>query len=617
MNDMIKKNTQPDGFWNVDFQPIGLRGTCEAGLSLLDCARHLGVDLVNLCGGAGKCGQCIVQVIDGDATPLTENEKNVLSAEDSGRGYRLACEAVPLSNVRVSLPPGSLTAPQRTQVESIGSLAAPEALVAICDIKLAPPGSGDLRSDYRRLTDELLKMKGISGISMCPEVLCELPAHLRNNAWEARVVLREKEIIGLADKTDRALGLAVDIGTTKVAAYLVDLESGKTLASKGEMNPQINYGEDIIARFVYAQASAIRAQRLQKILVDALNQMTADLCSKAGVSRGNVFDVVVVCNTAMHHLLLNLPTDSLSRAPYLPVIDRAMDVKASQIGLKTAKGAYVHLLPNIAGYVGSDHVAMLLAVGILQEKGVCLALDIGTNTEICLSSRGRMSSLSCASGPAFEGAHIKCGMRAADGAIERLKIENNTIRYQTIGGKPARGLCGSGILDVLAQMYAAGAIEKSGRMNESHPLIKDNDGFKETVLVSKEQKDSRSSRITFSQKDVREIQLAKGAIRTGIDVLLATHHLKPIDIDKVFIAGAFGSYIDVHSAKEVGMLPEIPSERFVQVGNAAGLGSRLALISKVKREEAVQIAHEVNYIELAAFPDFSTIFANAMYLDPG
>ena len=572
------------------------------------------MDLVNLCAGVGKCGKCVVHIMEGRVNHPTAIEKNILAPEQIAKGYRLACETSPMSDLKVAVPPESLTTPQRAQVESIEMPVVPEPLIKFYNVKLSPSNSDDLRSDYRRIADEISERFDTKNVSIPLKILQELPSYFRKNVREVGVVIREKEIIGLVDGNTAPLGLAVDIGTTKIAAYLVDLHTGETLARKGEINPQVNYGEDVIARFVYAQSSREKAYRLHRILIETLNKMLADLCNRAGVSPIDVFDIVIVCNTAIHHLFLQLSTESLSRAPYIPVMDSEMDVKASELGLKAAPNSYVHLLPNIAGYVGADHVAMLLGVDILHREGVCLAIDIGTNTEICLSKQGHLSSLSCASGPAFEGAHIKFGMRAADGAIERLKIENDKIRYQTIGGKPARGICGSGILDVFAEMYRVGALGKNGRMNAEHPLIIDNNGHKEIVLSEKEQDNSIISNITFSQKDVREIQLAKGAIRTGIEVLLKAHDLKTEAIDEIIIAGAFGTYIDVESAKTVGMLPNIPSGRFVQVGNAAGLGSRLALISRKKREEAIRISRKVNYIELGSFPDFSTMFAEALYL---
>jgi uncharacterized 2Fe-2S/4Fe-4S cluster protein (DUF4445 family) len=315
----------------------------------------------------------------------------------------------------------------------------------------------------------------------------------------------------------------------------------------------------------------------------------------------------------MHHLFVGLPVLQLARAPYVPAVTSALDVKARDLGLHLAPGANLHLLPNIAGYVGADHVAMLLATGVAQAEGVVLAIDIGTNTEVCLVNRGVSISTSCASGPAFEGAHIKHGMRAARGAIERLRLADGQVEYQTIGGAPPVGLCGSGILDALAHLYRAGVLDRGGRMGE-HPRVRGEGEQREYVLVAEDERDDGRPAITFTQKDVRELQLAKGAMRTGINMLLETAGLAADDVKEVIIAGAFGTYIDVASAIAIGMLPALPLERFHQVGNAAGMGAKLALISRSKRAEVRTIGERVGYLELATDPQFSITFAQAMYL---
>jgi len=286
-----------------------------------------------------------------------------------------------------------------------------------------------------------------------------------------------------------------------------------------------------------------------------------------------------------------------------------MDIKARDLGLKIAPGAYTHLLPNIAGFVGADHTSMLLATEAWRAEGVLLAIDIGTNTEVSLIDGGWITSVSCASGPAFEGGHIKDGMRAARGAIERLRLVSDDIQYQTIEGAPPVGLCGSGILDAMAQLYLAGIIEESGRMVEGHPRLR-RGKQREFVLVSEEERGDKPA-IVITQQDVRELQLAKAAIRTGIQVLLETNRRTDEEIGQVVIAGAFGSYIDVASAITIGMLPALPLDRFRQVGNAAGMGAKLALISRHKRAEAQALASRVNYIELASAPDFMHTFVQA------
>jgi uncharacterized 2Fe-2S/4Fe-4S cluster protein (DUF4445 family) len=311
--------------------------------------------------------------------------------------------------------------------------------------------------------------------------------------------------------------------------------------------------------------------------------------------------------------LLRLPVKQLALSPFVPAVSRALEVRAGELGLNIAPGAYVHLLPNIAGFVGADHVSILLATDAWQAKKTTVALDIGTNTEVSLIYKGKIATTSCASGPAFEGGHIKYGMRAATGAIERLRIDGDKIQYQTIDGAPPVGICGSGILDALAQLYLAKIIDEGGRMINNRPRVRTYKGQHEFILVSKGERNGKPA-ITITQHDVRELQLAKAAIRTGIQVLLETSDCSEDDINQVIIAGAFGTYIDVASAVAIGMLPSLPPNCFRQVGNAAGMGAKLALISPKSRAQAEAIASRVSYIELASAPKFEQVFVQANYL---
>jgi uncharacterized 2Fe-2S/4Fe-4S cluster protein (DUF4445 family) len=320
-----------------------------------------------------------------------------------------------------------------------------------------------------------------------------------------------------------------------------------------------------------------------------------------------------VGNTAMHHLFLRLPVKQLALSPFVPAASRALEVRAGELGLNIAPGAYIHLLPNIAGFVGADHVSMLLATDAWQAKKTTVALDIGTNTEVSLICRGKIITTSCASGPAFEGGHIKYGMRAATGAIEHLRIDGDKIQYQTIGGASPVGICGSGILDALAQLYIAEIIDEGGRIIDNGPRVRTYKGQHEFTLVSKEERKGKPA-ITITQSDVRELQLAKAAIRTGIQILLETSGCAEDDIKQVIIAGAFGTYIDVASAITIGILPPLPLNCFQQVGNAAGTGARLALISLKSRAKAQAIASRVSYIEMASSPGFQPTFIQASYL---
>jgi len=594
--------------YTIDFEPVGRRGQFYGDQNLLECARQLSVDIVSICGGIGNCDRCKVQVIAGKVSRPTLEEEAELSPSELEQGYRLACQTFPESDVKLHVPPESLTAPQRTQIEGLEVDVKPAPLVRGLEAHLTPPTLGSPQADAQNLWGALAA-HGVEGGTIDFQVQQTLSTQIRENNWQVNVALREDEIVAIGAPSTRWLGLAVDIGTTKVAGYLIDLKSGKTLASKGLMNPQISYGEDVVSRIVAASKSPADAAKLQSLLSEALSQLAADLCAETDTKPSEIVEAVVVGNTAIHHLFLGLPVKQLGLSPYVPTIDTAVDVKARELGLKIAPGAYVHLLPNIAGYVGADHVAMLLAARLAEADQTSLAIDIGTNTEICLNHKGVMTSVSCASGPAFEGAHIKFGMRAAPGAIEHVRLDEGRLEVQTIGGEAPVGICGSGLLDVVAQLRQNEVIERSGKM-VAHPLVRDRDGKPEFVLAERQGLDD----ITLSQKDVRELQLAKAAIRLGIQALVEAEGLSENDLEQVIIAGAFGTFIDVKSAITIGMLPDLPLERFTQVGNAAGTGARLALISKTEREKADEIARRDNYIELAKIPNFNRKFAEATYL---
>jgi uncharacterized 2Fe-2S/4Fe-4S cluster protein (DUF4445 family) len=592
---------------SVEFEPVGRRGRCPEGQSLLECARQLSVDLVSICGGVGMCKHCRVQIVSGSVTELTPKEQKGLSEREIQQNFRLACLTYPRSDVKIYVPPESLTALQRTQVEGLELSVEPEPPVRSLDLQLAAPTLDSPRADDQNLWAALAEQHDVPPGAVDHQVRQSLSRQLREFGWRAQVALRDAEIVAVGAPSVRWLGLAADIGTTKIAVYLVDMESGQTLASKGLMNPQISYGEDVVSRIFAAGRSPENAAKLQKLLVDVVNETAAALCSEVEANPSDIVEAVIVGNTAIHHLFLGLPVQQLGMSPYVPAVRSAIDVKGRDLGLRFAPGGYVHLLPNIAGYVGADHVAMLLATRLAEFSHVVLALDVGTNTEICLNCRGKMTSLSCPSGPAFEGAHIKFGMRAAPGAIEHVRLTGNKLAIQTIGGEPPVGICGSGLMDMVAQMRLNNVLDSSGRMRPQHPLVRSRDGMAEFVLV--EQADREA--ITVSQRDVRELQLAKAAIRLGVRALVEAEGLAEESIEEVIISGAFGTFIDVESAIVIGMVPPLPLERFKQIGNAAGTGARLALISRSQRDKAREIALRARYIELACMPDFHRKFAEA------
>jgi len=577
----------------------------------LDCAQKLGAGLVSICGGRGICGGCKIQVLNGTVSEPTSIEMQKFSLKVLQEGYRLACQTYPTSDCKLWVPVESMSISQRTQVEGLELGVRLDPPVRTYHLELPPPSLSDQRADAERMLEALNQQ--VHCLTIDVDVLRNLSPRLRSWNWQAQASVRNKEVIALSPWPSRQLGLAIDLGTTKIAGYLVDLSNGQTLAAKGIMNPQISYGEDIVARISHVIASPAGGTRMRKLAIGALNKLAGEMCHIVSAKLEEIVEVVIVGNTAMHHLLLSLPVKQLACSPFLPAVSEALDIKARDIGLHIATGAYVHLLPNIAGFVGADHVAMLLATEVGQADGLSIALDIGTNTEVCLASDGKMTSVSCASGPAFEGGHIKDGMRAARGAIERLRLVDDEVRYQTIDGAPPAGICGSGILDTLAQLYLNGVLSERGRMMDNHPRVRTHEGQREFVIVSEEERDGLPA-ISITQRDVRELQLAKAAIQTGIQVLLEEGNYCGRDIKQVIIAGAFGSYIDVSSAIVIGMLPSLPLGCFRQVGNAAGTGARLALISRSKRAEAQTIARQVGYIELATAPHFMPTFVEAMYI---
>lgn len=599
--------------YTIDFQPVGRRGRCGHNESLLACARRLGLGINSVCGEAGTCGSCKVRVSSGTVSEPTSNELGIFSPQELRDGWRLACQAYPRSDCSLSVPPESMTAPQRTQVEGLETAVHPEPPVQAYHLQMSTPSLSDLQADADRLLGALNRQHQLHCSRVDIDVLRTLSPRLRSWDWECQASVRADEVVAVGPWPGRQLGLAVDLGTTKVAGYLVDLTDGRTLAARGVMNPQISYGEDIISRITRAISSPEQGLQLQMTVVEALNELITNLCTEIGAGEEEIVEAVVVGNTAMHHLFLGLPVNQLALSPFMPAVSGALDIKSGDLGLHIAPGAYVHLLPNIAGFVGGDHVAMLLATEAWRAEGPLVALDIGTNTEVSLAKDGEITAVSCASGPAFEGGHIKDGMRATSGAIERVRIAGDSIQYQTIDEAPPVGICGSGILDALAQLCLAGNVTGAGRMKDNHPRVRISKKQREFVLVSEEER-GRSPAIVITQQDLRELQLAKAAIRTGIQVLLETARCTEEEIKQVIIAGAFGSYIDVSSAIAVGMLPSLPLDRFRQVGNAAGMGAKLALVSLSQRTQAQTTASRVQYVELAGAPGFMQTFIQAGYL---
>ena len=599
--------------YQIELQPIGRRGPCPAGESLLESARRLGVELISVCGGIGKCKSCKIQVMEGRFSDLTPSEVEAFNEEEVKNGWRLACKTYAQSDCKVCVPPESLSTAQRLQVEGIDIDIPLDPPIISVTCMTEPPSLSNPIADAENL---LRKIGSFGPLDVDINVLRNLSSQLREWNWILTAHIRNHEVIAVSPTYSQSLGLAVDLGSTKIAGYLIDLDTGKKLASHGMMNPQIAHGEDIISRITIAVRSKNGQCLLADLAREAIMKLAQDLCAKVGASTEEILEVVIVGNTAMHHLILGLPVDQLARSPFVPAISGDLHVKARDIGLKFAPGAYVYFPPNIAGFVGPDHVAVLAATSLEWSKGNTIVLDIGTNTEISLIGRGKITSTSCPSGPAFEGYHIKDGVRAAPGAIEKVWIVHDGVNYKTIDNADPIGICGSGILDAVSQLHLVGVLNKGGRMLEgSHARVVHKNDHLEFILASKAENFTRLD-ISITQKDVREVQLGKAAIQAALKILAESQGISHEEVDKVIIAGAFGSYIDISNAISIGMLPSLPLSKFHQVGNAAGIGAKLYLMSSAKRKEVGDLLSRITYLELAVTREFSKAFTRACLLGP-
>ncbi len=602
----------------INFQPIGKRAAAASGNSVLRVAQEAGIDIASVCGGIGACDSCKIQLVKGRLSLPTLEEQALFSQVELDAGYRLACQAFPQSDLTIEIPPESLTAPQRLQLEGQAQIVEVDPAVVPLQLDIPEPTIDDLRADTVRVNDAVQSTGRLPGVKFPASILEEISPLLRSSRWRVTLAIRKDLVVSVLPSDKPLYGLAVDVGTTKLAAYLCDLDSGKIMAKAGAMNPQTAFGEDVISRISYANSVKDGAKTMQSRLVEALNGLIETLLLQAKVGGSlikneQIVEAGVVGNTAMHHLFAGLPVRQLGAAPYVPAVSEAMELDAARVGLHIAPGSKVYLPPNIAGYVGADHVAMLLATGAWDASQATIALDIGTNTEISLRANSQLLACSCASGPAFEGAHIQAGMRAAPGAIERVQVIQGTLHTQTIDNQPAIGICGSGILDTIACLRELGVIDHKGTFQEGHLSTRESDHKKEFVLID-QSRSGNGQDLVVTRQDINEIQLAKGAIRTGIEALLESANMQADDIQHFIIAGAFGTYINVRSAIEIGMFPSLPLERFSQVGNAAGAGARQMLLSLKQRSVAEEIARRVKYVELSTYPNFTNIFARSLFL---
>jgi len=621
-----REELERPGQVKIIFFPYGKREWFAKGeVTVLEAAQAQGIDLSSLCGGKGTCGKCKVKIEKGIEAlgPLTLQELKHVTEEEMKAGYRLACEIKPTTSIVVYVPERSRVGKQRLQTEGLEvPVKSLNPLVKKYFVELPKPTLHDHRSDEDRLLDALYKTHVIpTNQDIDFDVAIDLASTLRNANWKVTTVTWKDKIIDIepGDTTNRCFGFAVDIGTTKLAGFLMDLNTGKVVSVAARMNPQIPLGEEVMSRLTHQMMKGWEGvQELQKAVVSGINEMIEECCQKAKVKTDEIYELCFVGNTAMQLCFLGIYGRHVAFSPYPPVLRRGTDIRASRLGLKSHPRANAHYVPVIGGFVGADSVADLMAVRMLESNEIIMDIDIGTNTEIAVGNKDLVLMDSCASGPAFEGMQIKHGMRAATGSIERISIDPETleVHYRTIEDKPPVGLCGSALVDAPAELLKSGIIDLNGRFvaemaEKTNRVRKGPDGWEFVVAWQKET--ATDTDIVITQGDVRELQKAKAAMRTGSEILMKRMGVTEKDITKLYMAGAFGNYIDPENARTIGMYPEVPLEKVVFVGNTAGTGSRMCLISKEERDYAQELSTKVKYLELAADPDFQTEYLNALY----
>ncbi len=599
---------------NLLIEPDGLEIVVSDKTPLTRALWQAGISVETPCGGFGICGKCKVRFLSGHIPEPTPEERKHLTDFELMEGWRLACRHKIEGNATVLIPEGSR--PSITQILTTAIERGTKLLPAVkrFTVSVPPASTTDERSDVQRLLDAMRQQHGLilSSSSLPLSVLRSLPTFLRQNQ-EVSVITYSDElhrpsilaVMPRSEATCPLLGIAFDIGTTTLVGYLIDLESSKELTYAARLNPQVQFGDDVVSRLHYALQQPNGLRQLQQAVVKGMNEIIAECCQVANVTPTDIYELVCVGNTTMLHLLLGVNPEPIAFAPYVPVFNEPVTVEAQRLGLRIHPNGILTTLPCVAGYIGADTVAVVLTHLYEPDGEPTVALDIGTNGEIVVRHQGRYWCASAAAGPAFEGGRIYQGMRAERGAISQVSVErtdsNVWLRIQTLGGTYPKGVCGSGLIDAVAALIELGIVDETGRMNDKLPEWRERflaiNGQKAFQLVSP-QLSERSEGIVLSQRDVRELQLAKGSIRAVTEVLLQVAGLQWEKVSRVIIAGAFGFFVNLTSAQKIGLLPPLPMERFFTVGNAAGAGAKLALRSTVERKRATELARKMTHVPM-------------------
>lgn len=614
----------------VVFDPEGRVAEASDGESLLSVAARAGVTIDSACGGQGTCGRCRVRILLGD---VELESTGPLSAEDLQENYVLACQAKVKTDVVVEVPTTSqLTAFQILENQAAllaedteGEQAVAKALAASLTVELPPPTLDSPLSHVARLRQRLTAAdEALDGVQLHLTAIRRLPGAIRDGGGRLNVTIGDfdgaLQIIDISGAGARSshYGIAVDVGTTTLVTHLVDLSTGAVVDMAGSHNEQIQYGDDVISRIVWTQQAGENGlQVMRDAVLRAINKLFRDMLERNELSREDVFAVALAGNTVMTHFLLGVDASSIRREPYVPVMRRFPTLCAGEVGLDAHPSAPVFVQPAVAGYVGGDITSGVLATGLAEQTDVSLLIDIGTNGEIVLGNKEWLVTCSCSAGPAFEGVGIQYGMRATRGAIERVTYDPATDRLdlRVIGNTRPRGICGSGLLDLLATLFRGGILERSGRFNTSGPTKRIRDGAEgpEFVLVWGAEMGCEED-ITIQEADIENLLRSKAAVFAGTSILVESVGLTPQDIQHIYIAGAFGNYLDIPNAVFVGLLPDVPLERIRFVGNTSVAGARRVLLSEKARRRVHEIARSMTYFELSMDNRFMERYVAGIFL---
>ena len=604
----------------VIFEPSGRTVFVLPGTSLLEAAAEAGLIIQSPCGGAGKCGKCVVRVHSGHCPP-SESEQAALGAEQVAEGYRLACQArVQKSPLTIGVPESSLfQSQQKILVADTKDKLEILPRVRKDYVELPLPTQSDSESDVERLR------RAIGPFDLSITALRALPAALRRANFKVTTVIVDHELVSVeaGSTVDKSFGVAFDIGTTTIVGTLVDLGTGADLAVSARMNPQTAFGDDVVSRIALCRRETGGLLQLQDSVLGAVREIIKDLLRQANVSGDNVYEVVFSGNTTMQQILCGVDPSPLGELPFVPAFRQSVQMEAADLGLPVNREANVYVFPQIGGFVGGDTVAGIIATRLVQSERPAILVDIGTNGEIVLSHHGKLVATSVAAGPAFEGARITNGMRGTTGAIEKVIVDGD-VRVNVIGNAKASGICGSGLIDAAAEMLRLGVLDTTGRILGPGELPA---GLSKPVLsrlvphgeefcfVLATAKDSATGKpLCLYQRDMRELQLANAAIRAGINILLRREGLTPADLDSVLLAGAFGNFIRRSNARRIGMLPTIPCSRIRFVGNTASFGAKRALLSTAEKDYAERVCVQTEHVDLSLEPEFQMEFSEAMLL---